>query len=84
MEMHCPSPDGGLSSYPLGSHSAACFGHVWWGGGWREREARQGLSTAASHRIEILSPSPITWLNSYLSHKRDEVRAAREGSGLLT
>ena len=39
----------------------------------REREARQGLLRAASHRPEFLSPC--------LSYKRDEARAAGRGLG---
>lgn len=42
------------------------------------------MPTAASHRTGILSPSPVKKLKNYLSHKRDEARAVREGSGLLS
>lgn len=48
-------------AFSLSSGKPQCClpGCVWWSRRWREREARQGLSTAASHRIGILSPSPV-------------------------
>lgn len=60
------------------------FGHVWWGRGWREREVRQWPPTAASHRTGVLSPSPVEWLQNYLSFKRDEARPVREWFEILS
>lgn len=72
------SSEGGDSS-----PSAACFfGCVCWGED--EGRGRQGLPTAASHRPGVPAPSPVKWLKKYLSHKRNEARAAKEGSGLLS
>lgn len=86
MELPCPSPNVGLSPCPLegveSCPSAVCFGCMCWGEG--EGRGRQGLPTAASHRPGVLSPSAVKWLKKYLSHKRNEARAAKEESGLLS
>lgn len=53
-------------------------------GGRVKGEGGKGLPTAASHRPGVPSPSPVKWLKKYLSHKRNEARVSKEGSGLLS
>lgn len=81
MELPCPSPEVGLSLCLLGwvvsSPSAVCSGCVCGGEG--GGVGRQELPTAASHRPGVPSPSSVKWLKKYLSHKRNEARAAKGG-----
>lgn len=74
----------GAFSLPSGKPQCCLFGYVWWGRGWREKEVRPWLPAAASHRTGILSPSPVEWLQNYLSYKRDEARPVREWSEILS
>lgn len=46
-------------------------------GGWRCREAR--ATHCCLHRPGVPSPSSVKWLKKYLSHKRNEARAAKGG-----
>lgn len=81
MELPCPSPEVGFSLCLLGwvvsSPSTACSGCVCGGEG--GGVGRQELPTAASHRPGVPSPSSVKWLKKYLSHKRNEARAAKGG-----
>lgn len=63
--------------------SSGCFEYV--GGAGR---GKQGGKATAVHccltQTRSPVPKPSYWLKKYLSCKRDEAKAAREGSGLLS
>lgn len=80
MELPCPCPDvelspclGGTESSPSVAYSRGVYG-----GGWEECTRARAASCCLT-QTRNLSPSPIKWLKKYLSHRRDEERAAREG-----